>query len=282
MSLFLTKPWILVYDDGDGDGDGGGGSKEKKGSGEGEKTALDLKTLVAKHGLQEELNNMMASNRKGLTQRNTELVTQLQKLSDQTNMSTQAKDELEARIEELQTQFMSKEELTKRESEKLSKTHAKEVGKLTSDTKKWQGLYATSTTQRAIMDAAVAGEALPQAVAQIIAILGQRTHIVEELDGAGQGKGTYKTIVKFSDVDSDGKPVVLDLSPKETIKRMKELPNLYGNLFKGDATGGLGGTGGGTGKSERPPKLQELLDDPVKYAKWRKDNPDLPIEKLGR
>lgn len=275
--LFLTKPWVLVYGD-----EGEGKAGEKKEGGESGGTLPDLKTLVAKHGLQDELNAMMASNRKGLTQRNQELVTQLQNLSDQTNMSTQAKDELEVRIEELQTQFMSKEELAKRESQKLSKTHAKEVDRLTSDTKKWQGLYATSTTQRAIMDAAVAGEALPQAVAQIIAILGPGTHIVEEVDAAGQGKGKYKTVVKFNDVNGEGKPVVLDLSPTETIKRMKELPELYGNLFKGDATGGLGGTGGGTGKSERSPKLQELLDDPVKYAKWRKENPDLPIEKLRR
>jgi hypothetical protein len=195
-------------------------------------------------------------------------------------MNTQAKEELEARIEELQTQFMSKEELAKRNAEKSGKAHAKEVERLTGETKKWQGLYASSTVERALLDAAVAGEAIQPS--QLVSMLGQKTHISEELDGAGHGKGSYKTVVKFNDIDTDGNPVVLELTPKETVKRMKELPDLYGNLFKGDATSGLGAGSNAAGKGKTHPKLQELLNDPVKYQKWRKDNPDLDITKLRK
>lgn len=246
---------------------------------EGEQTKPKLADLIKEHNLQEELNSMMAENRKTLTKKNADLIEQLQNLRDQATMSTQAKEELEARIEELQTQYMSKEELTKREAEKASKNHAKEIEKITGEAQKWQNLYATSTTQRALMDAAIAGEALPQAVAQIGAILGPNTQIVEEVDDTGQGRGSYKTVVRFNDIDADGNPVILNLTPTDTIKRMKELPNLYGNLFKRDAAGGLGATGGATG-SEIAPKLKELVKDPKKYQEWRKNNPDLPIEKL--
>ena len=60
---------------------------------------------------------------------------------------------------------------------------------------------------------------------------------------------------------------------------MKELPELYGNLFKGDAFGGLGEGGPATGGT-KPQKLSDILKDPVKYQKWRKENPDLDISKL--
>ena len=270
--LFLTKPWKLVYENEGGTGGEGG---------TGAATKPKLTELIETHGLQDELNSMMASNRKSLQTKNQELVQQLTQLRETATMSTQAKEELEARIEELQTQYMSKEELAKRESEKLSKTYKQEVEKLTGETQRWQNLYATSTTQRALMDAAVAGEALPQAVSQICAILGPHTHIVEELDAAGQGKGTYTTVVKFNDVDTDGNPVVLDLSPQKAIERMKELPDKFGNLFKGDNAGGLG-EGNAGGRGERPPKLEEILSDPAKYQEWRKKNPDLDISKLRK
>lgn len=247
---------------------------------EGGETKPKLADLIKEHNLQEELNSMMAENRKTLTKKNQELIDQLQSLRDQATMSTQAKEELEARIEELQTQFMSKEEIAKREADKMSKTHAKEIEKLTGDAQRWQGLYATSTIQRALLDAAVEGEAIQPS--QIVAMLGQNTQIVEELDDTGQGKGSYKTIVKFHDTDADGNPVILNLTPKETIKRMKEVPDLYGNLFKGDATGGLGASGGGAAGGEISPKLKDILSDPKKYQEWRKKNPDLPIDKLRR
>lgn len=271
----LARSWRLVYGDDDGDGEG------KSGNSEGKKKAT-LKSLVEEHGLQEELNTMMSSNRKGLSQKNQELVTQLTQLRDEATLTTQQKEELEVRIDELQTQFMGKEELAKRDAGKAAKNHAKDMDKLTSDANKWQRLYSTSTAQRAIMDAAVVGKALPEAVPQIVAILGQTTHIVEELDDAGQGSGKYKPIVKFNDIDGDGKAVVLDLSPIETIKRMKELPEIYGFMFQGEASGGLGGGAGAGGKKGLPPKLSEILSDPVKYQEWRKKDPDLDITKLRK
>lgn len=264
--------WKVVY--GDEGGDGGG---DDKGSGT-PPPKPKLKDLIETHGLQEELNTIMANNRKSLSQKNAELVDQLTNLRDQAQMSTQAKEELEARIDELQTQYMSKEELAKRENEKSAKAHASEVEKLTSENKRWQGLYASSTTQRALLDAAVEGEAIQ--AAQIVSMLGPNTHIVEEVDDTGKEKGSYKTIVKFNDIDSDGNPVILDLTPKEAIKRMRELPELYGNLFKGDSSSGLGADGSGRGTGKKPEKLSEIIKDPVKYQEWRKKNPDLPIENL--
>lgn len=273
--LYLTKSWVLVYDDSENSesNEGTSGTEGTEGS---EKPKL--KELIEKYSLQEELNSIMANNRKNLQQKNQQLIEQLTQLRDQASMSAQAKEELETRIEELQTQYMSKEELSKREVSKQAEKHLKEVEKLTSEAGKWQKMYSHSTIQRALLDAAIEGKALRPS--QIVAILGQTTQIVEELDATGQGTGKYKPIVKFNDVDDNNDPITLELSPKEAIKRMKDLPEEYGNLFEGDSASGLG-AGNIKGK-EHAAKLSDILADPVKYQAWRKKNPDLDISKLRR
>jgi hypothetical protein len=282
MFILKESPWVSnyfksVYDDsGDGTGEGGGDGAGEGDGGSGE--TLTISSFVEKHGLQDELNGMMSANRKKLTLRNTELVTQLQTLGEQSKMSTQAREELEERIEELQTQFMSKEELAKREADKSATAHATEIEKLTGEATAWQSRFASSTTQRSLLDAAVEGEAVQPS--QIVLMLGQTTQLVEETDSVGHGTGQYRTIVKFNDHDSEGNPITLDLVPSEAIKRMKELPALYGNLFKGNNNGGVGESNNADGGAMTQPKLMELLKDPVAYRKWRKENPDLDITKL--
>jgi hypothetical protein len=268
MRSYFRSAFRTVYDNEEGD-DGGDTT-----------TKPTLKALIAEHGLQEELNTMMASNKKGLTQKNADLVTQLKGLSEEATMSSQAKEDLELRIEELQTQHMSADEIAKREEGTLKKRHVKELEEVINQSQKWQGLYVSSTTQRALLDAAVEGEAIQ--AKQIVAMLGPNTHVVEAVDGANKGTGKFSAIVKFNDVDGDGNPITLDLSPTDTIKRMKELPALYGNLFKGTASGGLGGSGGTGGVGEVSAKLQDIISDPVKYREWRKKNPDLDISKLRK
>ena len=65
----------------------------------------------------------------------------------------------------------------------------------------------------------------------------------------------------------------------DSLTKLKELPDEYGNLFKGTATSGIGSARRADGSAPAP-KLEELTKDPVKYAKWRKENPDLDISKL--
>ena len=152
------------------------------------------------------------------------------------------------------------------------------MDELSSERDKWANLYSTETVRRELQDAAIEGEAIH--AEQIVDILGPKTHLSEAVDSTGQRTGKYQTIVKFTDVNSDGEPVVLELTPSDTIKRMKEIDK-YHNLFKGTARGGLGGTAGGTSSITKE-SFKELLNDPAKYAKWRKENPDLDISKLRK
>jgi len=235
-----------------------------------------LSELVAEHGLQEEMNAMMAENRRKLTQQNSELVTQLEQLKQNTHLTQEQRDELQQRITQLEQQYLTKEELAKRESEKTRKQYENELNTFKQDNERWKGLYTSSTIERSLQDAAIEGEALHPS--QIVDLLRNRTELSEVLEN-GRPTGRYQPIIKFSDVTDDGKNVVLELAPNDAIKRMKELSDKYGNLFKGTAVSGTGGSRRADG-SAPPAKMKEVMSDPVKYAKWRKENPDLDISKL--
>lgn len=231
---------------------------------------------------QDEMNTKMAENRRTLTKTNEGLVSQLESLKNESNRTSESKAELQQQIDTLQEQYMTKEELAKKVSEKAGKEHQKMVDTLTLDRNNWQGMYANATIERSLLDAASDGEDGAVHPGQVVSMLRQNTQLVEVVDEAGQKTGTYIPVVNFNDFDDEGKSVINKLSPVETIKRMKEQVKLYGNLFKGTATGGVGGTGGsgGIGEGGISPKLQEIMDDPIKFAAWRKENPDLDYSKL--
>ncbi len=231
-----------------------------------------LKSLIAEHGLQEEVNVMMADNRRTLTKQNTDLVTQLEQIKQNSNLTIEERDELQVRITQLEEQYLSKEELAKRESTKQQREFDENLKTANESSKKWENMYSVSTIERAIYDAAIEAEAIHPS--QIVTLLQNNTELVEN-------KGNYSPVVKFNDKSEDGKDVVLDLSPVDTIKRMKELTDRFGNLFKGTATSGIGGTGNADGSVSNL-ALEEIMNDPVKYAKWRKENPDLDFSKLRR
>lgn len=224
-----------------------------------------LAALIDEHGLQEEVNTMMADNRRKLTAQNTELVTQLEQLKKNSALTSDEKSELQVKITQLEEQYMSKEELSKRESTKKQKQFETDLNTANDSSKKWEAMYSSSTIDRALYDAAVEADAIHPS--QIVTLLQGNTQLVEE-------NGRYSPVVKFNDKSEDGKDVVLDLSPTETLKRMKELTDLHSNLFKSTQTSGVGGTGNAGGSTNHP-KFDELMADPVKYAKWRKENPDV-------
>lgn len=235
-----------------------------------------LTDLIKEHNLQDDLNAMMAENRRKLTQQNSELVKQLEEIKRNAALTNEQRDELQGRITQLEEQYMTKEELAKREKDKQAKEYESKLQQTVEQSEQWKGLYTSSTIDRALQDAAVVGEAIRPSV--IVDLLRSKTQLTEVMEN-GQPTGRYTPIVKFNDIGENGENVILDLSPEEAIKRMKELPDDYGFLFKGTATSGIGSARRADGSAPAP-RLQELLKDPEKYAKWRKENPNLPVDQL--
>lgn len=219
---------------------------------------------------QSEVNRILAAERKKWEAKNRQTVQQLETLKANVTLTEKQKNELEQRIESLNDQFLSKDELAKKEQLKIEQKYSLEKESLAKERDTWRTRYQGETLQRAIQDAAVANEAYSPS--QLVDMLSTKAALVEDMDEQGAMLGSFTPRVKIPSVDKDGKPMVLDLTVSEAIKHMKETPEKYGNLFKSGAQGGLGA-------STRPGKRTTAEDiaamSPAEYRKLRKSNPGI-------
>lgn len=227
----------------------------------------DEKKPADKKFSQEDLNRLLADERRKLEKQNKQVITQLENLKKNSELTSKQKEELENRIEQLQNSFLTKEELAKKEQEKLAKQYSQEKETLANELSNWKTRYADETVKRSIMDAAVVNEAYNPD--QIVEILRTKTSLTEDVDEEGKPQGSFTPKVKFKSSDKEGKTITLDLTVPEAIKHMKDTPEKWGNLFKSGVSGGIGATTKPGGKRGLPD-----FKDPVAYREWRKKNPN--------
>jgi hypothetical protein len=124
--------------------------------------------------------------------------------------------------------------------------------------------YVKSTITRALQDAAVVNDAFrPE---QIVTLLTGMTKLVDD-----------KVVVELPDEDATtGDPIMTTRSPDEAVKRMREKPEVYGNLFKSNVVSGISShsaTGGATPGSNGKIDVRKLT--PAQYQEIRAKNPEL-------
>lgn len=220
---------------------------------------------------QDQVNTFIATERRKMQVQQQKLVVELETLKKNATLTKEEKETLEGRIEELQTQYMTAEEKARRANEQAEEKHKKQFDDLTTERDNWKNRHAKSVIDTAITRAASDNKAFY--CEQISAILTPKTKLVEVLDESGKPTGEYEPKVAFPDKDKDDKPIILELTVIEAVKRMKELKQ-YGNLFEGTKVGGLGGTGSQT--SGNTIDLAKIArEDPALYRKLRKEQPEL-------
>ena len=219
---------------------------------------------------QEDLNKYLADERRKSENKykkaNESLLDELGALKGKAALTQSERDELDGRIEHLQSQLMTKEELSKREKEKLAKEHESRLSEALKQQEHWKHQFTESTISGAITGKSVEyGVMTPQ---HMVAILRPNTRLVEVLSEDGKPTGQYTPLVKFYDNDEKGNAVTLDLSVDDAIKRMKEMDQ-HRNLFKGEGSSGLGAN---THSSNKSSSILDLLkNDPEKYRRLRKE-----------
>lgn len=222
---------------------------------------------------QEQLNKILADDRRKHQTQVKETVTQLEELKKQKGLSEQAQQELEQRIDALNSSLLTEKEKATHE---IKKKEAEFTTLLTGTQKEkedWKRRYSEETTKNQILVAAGKHGALSEE--QMLDYLLPKTRLTEVLSEDGKTILGYLPKIKFRvKDDTTGEEKELDLTIEDTVKRMKETPDRFGNLFKSGTTGGLGGTGSSGqvgGGSEA--SLERLLKDPAAYRAAR--------EKLG-
>lgn len=187
---------------------------------------------------QKEVNAMMADNKKALRLQNENLVKELEQVKKSGNMSTEQIDALNLQIESLKNQHLTEQEQAQRKTENMERDHKQALEMAQTLASTWETNYKTEKIERDLMDAAVLGKAFN--ARQVVGLLNNATEVVEEVNTEGVKTGKYVTVVTVDGKDKEGKPVTLKVSPEDAVKRMREQPELYGNLFKSDTKSGTG------------------------------------------
>lgn len=212
---------------------------------------------------QEYVNSLLAEERRKGVSKNTELITQLRTQQNKAGTSEAERSRLETRIEELTSEYQTKEQLAKQTSSKKIKTLELERDTAMQRADKWQKLFQSDRVTNSLLQAATDAKAYNPS--QVVALLTPNTRLVDLTDESGNAiPDSWVEKVKINARDKDGKAITLDLTAKEAVKQLAEMPE-FGNLFISSATSGIGGGNIGSNgvNSDTPPA------DTESYLRWR-------------
>jgi len=256
---YIPTVWFTVFDDAGDAAAAAAADAATKAAADAAAKAAGTKTFT-----QEAVNSLLADEKRKHQAATRKALEELEAIKAKATLTDSDRSELETRLETMRNELLTKEELAKKDQDKLTRKYTEDTAKLTGERDAWQQRFTNSTIQRSITDAAVTAKCFSPK--QIVAILQPDTRLVEALDAEGKPNGELIAKVEFSDVDKDQKPVTLDLTVAEAVKRMSEMDE-YANLFKTDGTGGIGGTNRSSGKPLDAKKI--AATDPALYRKLR-------------
>ena len=257
--------WIPVYE---GEGDDAGDDGADAAAASAAADAAKGKTFT-----QDELNRVLAGEKRKHQTAITKMTEELTALQSRSDLTTEEREQMATRIEELNSSLLTKEEQAARELKKTKKQYDEQLTAAQDTSTVWRNRYTDSTIDIAIQNAALDPDTKAHSAEQILAMLKPSTKLTEVLSEDGKPTGGLKVVVSYNTVDDTGKSITLDLSPAEAVKRMFE-EDKYANLFVSKGVGGLG-EGGGSGGDGSGGYTQEQLvkmarEQPEKYRELRK------------
>ena len=268
--MFLqARAWQLSFE---GDDDAAAKAAADAKTAADAKAADDAKNDDDKKFNQDDLNRFLAEDKRKGQEKQRQLALELVEMKKQKNLTDKQKGDLQAQIDDLQKQYMTTEEQARQDADRKQKEYSGKLETATTERDEWKAKHEQLAISTEIAHAAFEHEAVE--LEQVEAILRPKTKLVEKLDDEGQPTGQFEPKVTFNDIGKDEKPIVLELTVNEAVKRMRELPK-HGNLFRSPKKGGLGGSGsqGPSGKQIDIAKLART--DQAAYRKLRKEKPEL-------
>jgi len=268
-SLYLSRPWPSCFE-----------GEDEAAKAAAEKTAADKaaaeKAAAGKVFTQDDLNRVLAEDRRKHQVQIKEQAEKLEGVLKSNQLTEQDRKVLQENLVALQGQLRSSEAAAAKEKQELEQAFQAKLVESEKKTQIWEELYRESTIQRALQDAAVKNDAWQPS--QIVTLLKPMTKLVEGVDPVtNRPNGNYEAKVVMLDVNpKTGQQEEMTRTPQDAVARMKELPEMFGNLFKSGVVSGIGSssaTGGlmpGKGGQIDVRKLT-----PQQYREIRAKNPEL-------
>jgi len=210
---------------------------------------------------QAEVNKILAEDKRKHQAQAQKLELKLNETLTNVKLTQEERTKVEESLEDLRKQFRTKDETAKIERKALEDRYTNEITTLKTRAESAESKYVESTIARAIQDAAVTGDAFSPN--QLVVLLRPMTKMIGD-----------NPMIDFPDVEADtGNPIVKQMTTTEAISRMKQLPEIYGNLFKSNVVGGVGAgsaTGGAPGSTGKVDLKKITMEQ---YQQLRKTNP---------
>jgi len=223
---------------------------------------------------QDDVNKFLAEDRRKHQEKLKTLEQSYEKRLEDKALDAEGRQQLEVELEDLRSQFRTKEQQAEHEKKQQAAEFTAKLTEATKSAEKYQGLYTSFVIDASIKEAAKQNEAFNEE--QIAGLLRPSTKLQEVLGEDGKPTGEYAPMTKFQDVDAEGNPIETLRTPAEAVKRMKELPHQWGNLFRANVVSGVGqgaATGGVTPGQGAQVDVSKL--SPEQYRKIRAENPAL-------
>lgn len=285
LKFYLSRALVSCFEgEGAGVGDDGAGAgagvAADAGVAAGAATGAAAGTARAAAGAavprftQDDVNRFLAEDRRKHQTLLAQAEAKLQEALNDKTMGEAARKALEENLAAIQGQLRTKEQQLALEKKQLEEAHANRVAELEKKAQLWEVMFRDSTIERALQDAAVKNDAFN--ADQIVVQLRAHTKLLEVVDEkTGKPTGKYRPMVEMNDVDpKTGEPVVMVRTPDEAVKRMKEMPEVWGNLFKSGVVSGIGsGTATGSQMSGGG-RVDVRKLTPQQYRELREKNPE--------
>lgn len=169
------------------------------------------------------------------------LAQQLEEIQHTSSLNEKQKQELEEQVTALREASMTAEERAKAAVERKELDYTEKMDGLVSETRLWKEKYSQTRIKNAILTAANGNEEKPFHPEDIFNALGASTSLKELVDDIGKKTGEFDVIVKFSDIDDDGKTVTVEMDPQQAVGKMSKMPR-WSHLFKSNKVSGSGGS----------------------------------------
>jgi len=231
-----------------------------------------LKAKKTEAFTQDQVNAIVAADRRKLTDKYQQLETAYKDALENQNLTKEARAQLELKLEDVQKTYLTKEETLLNEKKKIEETLSKEANSWKEQAVRWENQFKQTLVDRTLQDAAVQYDAYNPS--QMISLLRPMTKVTEKTDDQGRGTGAYEVIVDLDDINGEtGAHQVTRRAPTDAVKRMKELQDVYGNLFKTNVVSGIGG--GTAPNTNAPGKIDPSKISTAEYMRLRKEKPEV-------
>lgn len=202
----------------------------------------------------------------------TKMLGQLEEIQKTSTLNEQQREELENQVTALREASMTTDERAKAALARREQDYSEKLVDVEKERDTWQDKYTQTRINNSLLSAANNNELKPFHSGDIVNALGNKTYLKEQVDELGKKTGEFDVLVKFEDIDEEGKTTIVEMDPGHVVAKMSKMTR-WSHLFQSNKTSGSSGSVSSTGEEVDLGKLAQT--DPKKFLELTNAKPEL-------